>query len=77
MYEYPYIDVPNTDLRIQPGSKVRLGRFDSTVWVVSHGWYSWGNNRPVCGWFLTECGNPEVVKPLQRTDLDDIYFVEM
>ena len=68
--------IPETKMSIRPGCRVRLGRFETTVWEVSHGWYSWGGNRPVCGWFLMNMSNPSVVKPLQLTDLDDIYFVE-
>lgn len=71
------LDVPELNMKLVPGSRVRLGRFESTVWVVSHGWYTWGGNRPVCGWYLTDIENSANLKPLQKTDLDDIYLVEM
>lgn len=71
------IEVPEFNIRLSEGSRVKLGRFESTVWVLSHGWYSWGGNRPVCGWYLSNMENPAEVKPLQKTDLDDIYLVEM
>ena len=70
------LEIPNYNLTIVEGYRVKLGRFDTTVWEVSHGWYSWGGNRPVCGWFLTDVDAPTRVKPLQLTDLDDIYFIE-
>ena len=76
MQENLRIDVPSLCISIKPGNVVRLGRFDSTMWVVSHGWFTWGGNRPQCGWFLTDVSNPAVVKPLQLPDLDDIYLVE-
>lgn len=69
--------VPELRLTLRNGSRVKLGRFDSTMWVLSHGWYSWGGNRPVCGWYLTNMENPAEVKPLQKPDLDDIYLAEM
>ena len=71
------IEVPHLGISLRPGSKVKLGRFDATLWVLSHGWYSWGGNRPFCGWYLTSIGHPVTTKPLQSTDLDDIYLVEI
>lgn len=70
------LDIPEFKISLCPGSKVKLGRFETTLWVVSYGWYSWGGNRPVCGWYLVNMKNPRDVKPLQKTDLDDIYLVE-
>lgn len=70
------LKIPGNNIPLLPGCSVKLGRFESTVWVVSHGWYSWAGNRPVCGWYLTNKYDPSIVKPLQLTDLDDIYVVE-
>lgn len=70
------LDIPNSDITLVPGNQVKLGRFSSEVWAVSYGWYSWGGNRPVCGWYLINVDNPDTLKPLQLTDLDDIYYVE-
>lgn len=67
--------VPNTELCIRPGCRIRLGKFESACWCVNYGWYTWGGNRPVCGWYLTSCKSNEI-KPLQLTDLDDIYIIE-
>lgn len=79
-----YIQIPNADCVIRPGNVVKLGRFDNTRWVVGYGWYSWGGNRPVCGWYLAEMTDKchkhdkiaKEVKPLQLPDLDDIYVIE-
>lgn len=73
----PVLEIPEFHMTLFSGSKVKLGRFESTVWLVSYGWYSWGGNRPVCGWYLTNMSNPTDIKPLQKPDLDDIYLVEM
>lgn len=73
---YDKLDIPNTNKCLFPGCLVKLGRFETTVWVVSNGWYSWGGNRPVHGWYLTDRDNPTRVKPLQLPDLDDIYIIQ-
>jgi len=70
------IDIPELGITLPDGCRVKLGRFDSAVWVLSHGWFTWGGNRPFCGWYLTNIENPAEVKPLQKPDLDDIYLVE-
>lgn len=70
------LEIPEFNMTLVPGCRVRLGRFETAVWVVSYGWYSWGGNRPQCGWFLVDEINPSIVKPLQLPDLYDIYFVE-
>lgn len=77
MYTRLSIDIPEFKMTLFEGSKVKLGRFDTTSWILSHGWYAWGGNRPVCGWFLTNESDPAELKPLQKTDLDDMYLVEM
>lgn len=67
--------VPEFDITLTVGDNVRLGRFDTDTWTVKYGWYSWGGNRPVCGWYLVGTIS-QVVKPLQYTDLEDIYIIE-
>lgn len=69
------LQIPNSTVVLVPGCIVKLHRFDFDEWVVGFGWYSWGHNRPVCGWYLTNKESPKVVKPLQLPDLDDIYMV--
>lgn len=68
------LSAPGTELELIPGQIVRLGRFNTKEWTVRYGWYTYGGNRPVCGWYLT-CDADHTTKPLQLTDLDDIYFV--
>jgi hypothetical protein len=72
------LNIPNTLQYLEPGCKVKLGRFEIDRWIVKHGWYTWGGNRPFCGWYLESCDSLEnkTVKPLQLTDLDDIYIIE-
>ena len=70
------IECPEHNLILYAGSIVRLGRFESIEWLVSYGWYTWGGNRPVCGWYLVQCDAPSNLKPLQGPDLDDIYVIE-
>lgn len=72
---FPYLTIPHMDAKLSRGCKVKLGRFQSETWEVNHGWYSTYGNRPVCGWYLQNTSSAEV-KPLQLTDLDDIYLVE-
>lgn len=67
--------LPESDIHIYPGNLVKLGRFETETWEVQFGWYSYGGNRPVCGWYLTKDGGL-TIKPLQLPDLDDIYMIE-
>lgn len=69
------MQIPGCDYQIESGNIVKLGRFDGERWKVGYGWYSWGGNRPVCGWYLTNVIS-QTVKPLQFTDLEDIYVIE-
>lgn len=70
------IEIPEFNITLTPGCRVKLGRFDVTTWILSYGWYSWGGNREVCGWYLTNIKDVSDLKPLYRTDLDDIYLIE-
>ncbi len=76
MFNEIRLDIPELNTYITPGCKVKLGRFQTTLWTVCHGWYSWGGNREVCGWHLIQTDDPTNLKPLQRTDLDDMYLIE-
>lgn len=75
MYNSVKLSIPSTNNTLYPGNIVKLGRFDAVSWVVCFGWYSWGGNRPVCGWFLRDKNQPDTIKPLQLPDLDDIYII--
>ena len=70
------LPIPNSDKVLVPGSVVYLSRFSTVRYVVKFGWYTWGGNRPVCGWYLQEKKDPLAIKPLQLPDLYDIYILE-
>lgn len=69
------LNVPEFDIVLTEGDTVKLGRFSAEEWYVHYGWYAWGGNRPVCGWYLSN-KLTQAVKPLQYTDLEDIYLIE-
>lgn len=68
------LEVPNANTVIVPGNKIQIGRFSSKVWIVRFGWYSFGGNRSVCGWYL-ESESSDEIKPIFKIDLDDIYII--
>lgn len=68
------MNLPSSRGFLCPGDIVKLNRFASDSWKVCYGWYEFGGNRPVCGWYL-EKDDGLTVKPLQLPDLDDIYFI--
>nr|DAJ50897.1 MAG TPA: hypothetical protein [Caudoviricetes sp.] len=76
MDETKELRIPGTEDVLRPGYTVKLGRFDTTVWTVCFGWYSASGNRPCCGWHLT-ADEGKVTKPLQNTDLADIYVINL
>lgn len=67
--------VPELDLTLTVGDIVRIGRFDMDTWKVQYGWYAWGGNRRVCGWYLRN-NLTQAIKPLQYEDVEDIYIIE-
>ena len=68
--------LPNKNLCIYPDDIVILGRFSTVRWKVGFGWFSYEGNRKICGWYLTNLENRKIVKPVQETDLDDIYTIQ-
>jgi len=71
-----YVANDGSTRSLHPGAHIKLGRFESDEWVLGFGWYSWGGNRPFCGWYMVDTTDPSNVRPLQLPDLDDIYYVE-
>lgn len=69
------LEIPGTNRVIRQGNVIKIGRFNSDRWTVCFGWYSWGGNRPVCGWYVERESDREI-KPLYQTDLDDCYMIE-
>lgn len=71
------LQIPGCNRCIHPENKIRLGRFDSTTWIVKFGWIACNGNRPICTWYLVNIENPAETKLLSKPDLDDIYFVQI
>ena len=70
------LEVPNAKTTISPGYKIQIGRFNAQVWIVRFGWYNFGGNRSVCGWYL-EAESGDEIKPIFKIDLDDIYIISV
>lgn len=71
-----YIEIPGSDIKLYPGYKIKLNRFDSDIWTVHYGWYDFSGNRPIMGWYLTNDSDCNSVKPIQKIDTYDIYLVD-
>jgi len=70
------IVIPGTGVKLRPGVKIRLGRFETETWTVCYGWQSIDGNRETLSWYLVSTSDCNRVKYLQRPDLIDIYLVE-
>lgn len=68
--------IPNTQNSIYPGDVIKLGRFDNEEWIVGCGWYSCNGNKPTNGWYLISKELAGKIKPLNQSDLNDIYLIE-
>jgi hypothetical protein len=68
--------IPNTHNAIYPGDTVKINRFDDEEWVVGCGWYSCNGNKPTNGWYLTSKELAGKIKPLNQSDLNDIYLIK-
>ena len=68
--------IPDTDIYLQPGNIVKLNRFAEEEWEVNVGWFSYGGNKPMNGWYLVSQSDTSRIKPLTLPDLDDIYVIE-
>lgn len=71
------LPLPGGKRCIYPGNIIILGRFSSIKWKVGFGWFSYEGNRQICGWYLSQVDNRNIIKPIQETDLYDIYVVEV
>lgn len=69
--------LPDEKNSIKPGNIVQLGRFSTQKWVVRYGWFSFEGNRSMCMWYLENLKDSTIQKPLQNTDLYDIYLIEV
>lgn len=70
------LQIPNTARFLVPGMKIKLGRFDNITWTVHYGWFSFGGNREICCWYITN-NQDNISKPLNLTDLDDIIVITL
>lgn len=70
------IQIPDIHMYLGENNIVKLHRFDTEQWIIKYGWYAWGGNRPVCGWYLVNTSDSSIIKPLQKTDIDDIYLIK-
>lgn len=77
LYSQISLDIPGTCYRLYPNNTVKLGRFDTELWIVLFGWYSYGGNREVCGWYLLNKKDPSIIKPLSKPDLADIVIIQI
>lgn len=75
MYDNLRLQVPSTNQYLYPGAKIKLHRFDSDIWIVNFGWYSFDNNREIYGWYLVRLKDAEI-KPIYKCDLMDCYFIQ-
>lgn len=71
-----YLTIPGTDIKIYPGYKIKLDRFDDIIWTVKHGWYTTDSNRAVNGWYLQRTSVADAIKPIQETDLYDVIIID-
>lgn len=76
MHSNLHVEIPETGQILCPGTRIKLHRFETTVWLVQYGWYSYGGNREMLGWFLVNINDPANIKPLFRTDLYDCYAID-
>ena len=68
-----YIQVPNSDRRLYPGSVVTISRFPRTQWVLNIGWYAF-EGKQYNGWYL--CSIPaETILPVNESDLKHITIL--
>lgn len=70
------LKLPGKKLYIYPNNVVILQRFSTVRWRVHFGWFSYEGNRKICGWYLQRIDHPHDIKPIQESDLSDIYVVE-
>ena len=71
------LQAPGSKICVRPGNIIKLNRFDDEQWIVNLGWFSYAGNKPMNGWYLTSLTRKDRVKPLNMSDLDDIYVVDI
>lgn len=75
MYKDIELAVPGTCICLKPGCKLKIHRFDSDIWTVNFGWFSFDGNREICGWYMVRLSDAEI-KPIFKCDLNDCYLIQ-
>ena len=70
------LKLPDGKTCLYPGNIVVLNRFETQRWVVCYGWFAFGGNRKICGWYLHKEHNRCEIKPIEEIDLYDIYIIQ-
>lgn len=70
------LSIPDKSMCIFPKDVIVLNRFTTERWEVNYGWFSYEGNRKICGWYLLSLDDNSRIKPIQQTDLYDIYILE-
>ena len=70
------LTLPDGEHYIYQGNIIRIGRFSSESWRVHYGWYEFGGNRKICGWYAENAADSNIIKPIQDADLLDIYYIQ-
>ncbi len=71
------LSLPDKSTCIYPNNIILLERFSTIKWKVGFGWFSYEGNRKIYGWYLTNVDDPKMIKPIQDTDLYDVYVVQV
>ena len=69
------LKVPDLGIELRHGDIIRLGQFKTREWKVGFGWYKFGGNREISGWYITSTDAEQEVRPIQKVDLLDIVMV--
>lgn len=68
---------PNIPITLHAGDVIKLNRFEDERWTVCCGWFSYGGNKPMNGWYLVSKDKSNRIKPINLSDMDDIYLVDI
>ena len=74
--QHHHLSLPDHKTCVYPGNVIVFHRFDTQRWVVDYGWFAFGGNRKICGWYCYQQQDKTKVKPIEDIDLYDIYIVQ-
>ena len=75
MFESMQLALPEQNICIYPGCRIKIHRFDGDMWTVNYGWFSFDGNREMCGWYMVRCSDA-TIKPIFKCDLCDCYLIQ-